>query len=81
MLRQTTEVELNMNSVERVLEYTDLPLELDTTKPAARCGAVAGKQKLTHGRGCHTPMCMLRRGVTVATRAGRCCIPRLSKGY
>ena len=42
MLRQTTEVELNMNSVERILEYTDLPLELDTTKPAARCGAAAG---------------------------------------
>jgi len=37
MLRQTTEVELNMNSVERILEYTDLPLELDTTRPAARC--------------------------------------------
>ena len=37
MLRQTTEVELNMNSVERILEYTDIPLELDTTRPAARC--------------------------------------------
>jgi len=37
MLRQTTEVELNMNSVERILECTDLPLELNTTKPVARC--------------------------------------------
>ena len=39
MLRQTTEVELLMNSVERILEYTDIPLELDTTKPAAKCVA------------------------------------------
>ena len=39
MLRQTTEVELNMNSVERILEYTDLPLELDTIQPAARCAS------------------------------------------
>ena len=55
MVRQTTEVELNMNSVERILEYTDLPLELDTTKPAARC---ACPHDLGPGAGAHILPCV-----------------------
>ena len=36
LVRQLTELEMNMNSVERVLEYTDEPAEVEVTKPAVR---------------------------------------------
>ena len=38
IVRMGTELEMNMNAVERVLEYTDLPGEADTTAPPVRCG-------------------------------------------
>ena len=36
LVRQLTELEMNMNSVERVLEYTAVPAETEVTKPAVR---------------------------------------------
>ena len=40
IVRMSTELEMNMNSVERMLEYTDEPGEIDTTVPAVRCGLI-----------------------------------------
>ena len=37
LVRRLTELEMNMNSVERILDYADVPREVDTTKPAVRC--------------------------------------------
>jgi len=42
LVRMGTELEMNMNSVERVMEYADLPGEIDVTVPAVRCGFVSG---------------------------------------
>ena len=36
LVRQLTELEMNMNSVERVLEYTEEPAETEVTKPIVR---------------------------------------------
>ena len=36
MVRMTAELEMFMNSVERMLEYTDEPREVDVTAPLAR---------------------------------------------
>ena len=35
LVRRLTELEMNMNSVERILDYAEVPREADTTKPAA----------------------------------------------
>ena len=37
IVRMSTELEMNMNSVERVMEYADLAGEADVTVPAVRC--------------------------------------------
>ena len=37
IVRMGTELEMNMNSVERVMEYADLEGEVDVTAPAVRC--------------------------------------------
>ena len=39
IVRMGTELEMNMNSVERVLEYTDEAGEVEVTMPAVRCGS------------------------------------------
>ena len=36
LVRRLTELEMNMNSVERILDYAEVPREADMTKPAAR---------------------------------------------
>ncbi len=36
IVRFTAELEMNMNSVERILEYTDEPAEVDVIRPLAR---------------------------------------------
>ena len=42
LVRMGTELEMNMNSVERVMEYADLPGEVDVTAPAVRCVSGTG---------------------------------------
>ncbi len=40
LVRRLTELEMNMNSVERILDYAEVPREIDTTKPTVRCLAL-----------------------------------------
>ena len=40
LVRRLTELEMNMNSVERILDYAGVPREADATKPLAKCAAV-----------------------------------------
>ena len=40
LVRRLTELEMNMNSVERILDYAEVPREADVTKPLAKCAAV-----------------------------------------
>ena len=43
LVRRLTELEMNMNSVERILDYAEVPREVDTTKPATRYVAASAR--------------------------------------
>ena len=49
LVRRLTELEMNMNSVERILDYAAVPRETDTTKSPLSCAPEALGSALSLG--------------------------------